>query len=229
VNRQYVFSDESGDLNFKVGRASSRHFAVGTLTIDERELGHLRTALARLRDGLAWKHHGLDSYFHATMDSPAIRALVFVALQQIEFRVDVTLIDKANAQIIQQETDRPSFFGHVWERHLGRLAPTLFKPDDAVLVVAAELGTRRERHEFRRAIEKVMRIHLPYRVKRALAFWPAASDFAIQAVDYCLWAVFRKWERDDDTYYRLIAKKLASEHLLAGRVTRPEKHEPPPS
>jgi hypothetical protein len=222
VNRRYLFSDESGDLNFTLGPTSTNHFAVGTLMIGETELSQLRTALARLRDGLAWKKHGLDSYFHATMDSHAIRALVFVALEQIDFRVDVTLVDKASVAAALSE-NRPGFFGHVWERHLGRLAPALFKPDDAVLVVAAELGTRRERREFRRAIETVMQTHLPYRVKRTLAFWPAASDFAIQAIDYCLWAVFRRWERGDDTYYRLIAKKVVTEHLLS------RKHEPPPS
>jgi hypothetical protein len=187
--------------------------------IGEADLGRLRTGLARLRDGLAWKRHGLDSYFHATMDSPAIRALVFVALTQIDFRVDVTLIDKASVEVALRN-DRPAFFGHIWQRHLERLAPSLFKPDDAVLVVAAELGTRRERREFRRAIEVVMHTCLPYRVKRTLAFWPSASDFALQAVDYCLWAVFRRWERGDDTYHKLIASKLGSEELLG-------KHEPP--
>jgi hypothetical protein len=85
MNRRYLFSDESGDLSFRAGSTSTNHFAVGTLMIGEADLSRLRTGLARLRDGLAWKRHGLDSYFHATMDSPAIRALVFVALTQIDF------------------------------------------------------------------------------------------------------------------------------------------------
>jgi hypothetical protein len=96
MNRRYLFSDESGDLSFRFGPTATDHFAVGTLMIGETELSRLRTTLARLRDGLAWKRHGLDSYFHATMDSPAVRALVLVALMQIDFRVDVTLADKGS-------------------------------------------------------------------------------------------------------------------------------------
>ncbi len=42
------------------------------------------------------------------------------------------------------------------------------------------------------------------RVKRTLAFWPCSSDFALQAADYCLWAVTRKLERGDDRHYNTI-------------------------
>ncbi|WBB64086.1 hypothetical protein O7599_16895 [Streptomyces sp. WMMC500] len=55
--------------------------------------------------------------------------------------------------------------------------------------------------------------------KRTLAFWRDESDFALQAVDYCLWAVFRKWERGDDTWYKKIEQKVQREFDLWGTGT----------
>jgi hypothetical protein len=63
-----------------------------------------------------------------------------------------------------------------------------------------------------------MRQCISYRVKRTLAFWPCSSDFALQAIDYCLWAVFRKWERGDSRYYDLIKSKIRSEYDLCATL-----------
>jgi len=67
--RRYLFSDESGDLQFRRASSVTKYFAVGTLFIEQDELARLRQILAQTRDDLAWRSHGLDSAFHATKDS----------------------------------------------------------------------------------------------------------------------------------------------------------------
>lgn len=218
MTRRYLFSDESGNLDFARHAGATRYFAVGTMLIDEEELALLRFTLTRLRDRLAWDNQGLDSYFHATEDNIPIRLEMFQALSQIDFNVDVTLLDKPKAQP-QVRVDEPTFFKYAWFYHLKYLAPRQLKADDEILVVAAELGTKKVRKAFRAAIDDVMTQCLPYRVKRTLAFWPCSSDFALQAVDYCLWAVFRKYEMGDDQYYKMISPKIGTEFDLWARGT----------
>jgi hypothetical protein len=213
VPRRYLFSDESGDFYFSRSPHASRYFAVGTLLVDEVELGRLRQAMAALRDSLAWANHGLDSYFHATDDSDPIRKAVFTVLSNFDFRVDVTLLEKAKA-MPRCRTDEATFFKYAWFYHLKYAAPRCFGVDDEAMIIAAELGTRKKRRAFRAAIEDVMTQCIPYRVKRTLAFWPCSSDFALQAADYCLWAVTRKLERGDDRYYNVIKGKIGSEFDL---------------
>jgi hypothetical protein len=218
--RLYLFSDESGNLDFSGRDGATRYFAVGTISIDDAQLAVLRSKLTVLRYNLAWANHGLDSYFHATENDPRTRHEVFDALTDVSFSVDITLLEKVKAPP-ETRRDEAAFYGHAWYHHLKRLAPRDLEAGDEFMVVAAELGTRRTRKAFRDAIESVMTQVVPYRVKRTLAFWPCSSDFALQAVDYCLWAVVRKWERSDDAYYKLIADKIRTEHdLLAGETRR---------
>lgn len=212
MDRRYLFADESGNLDFTRGVGATRYFAVGTILIDAAPLAQLRSELTQLRDRLAWANHGLDSYFHASQNNAAIRKAVFQALSGVDFAVDVTLLDKPKATP-KTRLDDPTFYRYAWFFHLKHMAPE-FQIDDQLMVVAAELGTKKTRQAFRGAIEKVMTQVVPYRVKRNLAFWPCSSDFALQAVDFCLWAVFRKWESGDDTYYQMIAHKVRTEFDL---------------
>lgn len=211
--RRYIFSDESGDLQFRRHHRVTRYFAVGTMLIEESELGKLRAQMGALRDELAWTNQGLDSTFHATDDPHPIRHRVLEVLDGIDFRIDVTLLDKPKAMRRVRETEA-TFFQYAWFYHLKYLAPRVLNSNDEVLVVAASLGTKKQRAAFRSAIEDVLKQCLPFRVRRTLAFWRDESDFALQAVDYCTWAVTRKWERGDEYYYNLIKDKVESVYDL---------------
>lgn len=214
--KKYLFADESGDLQFVRNGKASTYFAVGTLCADEDQIWVLRTRLMRLRDELAWKAQGLDSCFHASPDAQAVRDEVFAALVELDFRFDITLLEKSKAQPSIRPDD-PTFYKYAWYYHLQYTAPRLFQADDSVQVVAAELGQKKKRKAFRNAVEEVMSQCLPYRTKRVLAFWRDDSDFGLQAADYCTWAVTRKWETGDDRAYNLIRDKIGSEFDLFAR------------
>lgn len=215
---KYLFADESGDLQFLRNGKASRYFAVGTLCADEEQVWALRTRLMRLRDELAWKAQGLDSCFHASPDAQVVRDAVFDALVDLEFRFDITLLEKSKAQPSIRPTE-PKFYQYAWFFHLSRAAPQLFHQGDSIQVVAAQMGTRKTRAAFRGAVDDVMAQCLPFRAKRVLAFWRDESDFGLQAADYCTWAVTRKWETGDDRAHRLIRSKIRIESDYFGYGT----------
>lgn len=52
---------------------------------------------------------------------------------------------------------------------------------------------------------------LPGGVKGRILHHVSYSHYGLQLVDYCSWAIFRKWEREDKKYYDLIQPALQSE------------------
>jgi|ERR1700682_1382929 hypothetical protein len=146
--RKYIFSDESGDLQCRADPNVSKYFAFGTLTLTEPQVADVRAALITLRDDLAWRSQGLDSRFHATLDQQLIRDEVFKVLAGLDFRFDVTLLEKRKAQP-RIRRDEPTLFQYAWFYHLRYLAPKVFFDGDEALIVAAELGTKRKRKAFR--------------------------------------------------------------------------------
>ncbi len=211
--RKYMFSDESGDLQCRADPNVSKYFSVGTLTVTQAQTADIRAAMINLRDELAWRSQGLDTTFHATTDKQAIRDEVFKVLATLDFRFDITLLEKRKSQP-NIRTDEPTLFKYAWYYHLKYIAPRVFAANDEVLIVAAELGTKKMRKAFRGAIEDVMTQCLDYRVKRTLAFWRDESEAGLLAVDYLTWAVTRFYERQDRRSYDLIRDRVHSEFDL---------------
>lgn len=210
--RVYVFSDESGNFDFAHKRGATRYFGLGTIVLRDDEPRMLRADLLQLRTELAWRRLGLDSAFHASEDLQDVRDAVYGVLVDHPLRIDVTLLEKSKAKP-HLRVDEPTFLRYAWYYHFKHLLPQVCEVGDELMVVAAEIGTRKRRARHREALDAVIRQtawHLPHRV----AFWPDVSDPCLQAADYGLWAVMRHWERDDDRSRVLIEHLLASEFDL---------------
>lgn len=203
--RKYIFADESGNFDFSHGPGASRYFILTTVTADSCAFGD---ALVSLRRELAWDGKGLSSQFHASTDDQATRDCVFAALQGHAFRVDATILEKAKAQPHLRATEQ-TFYQYAWFYHLKYLARRVAGRQDNLLVVGASLGTKQRRQLFHKAIEDVVAQVAPT-VNARTAFWSAESDPCLQVADYCSWAIQRKWERNDERSYTLIAERVRS-------------------
>jgi hypothetical protein len=207
MTRKTVFVDEAGNFDFTRSQGASRYFILTSVLLDDLEAG---VALLQLRHELAWEGVDLAGHFRATEETQAVRNRVFAVLAEHDFRIDVTIIEKPKTP----PELRPSvsrFYKSAWYLHLQYAATEIASPDDELLVVAASLGTHRERRIFHEAMDDAVRSASPCPVVRT-AFWPASSEPCLQIADYCAWAVQRKWERGDLRSYRLIRDKIQSEY-----------------
>jgi hypothetical protein len=204
---RYCFADEAGNLDFRPpGTGASRYFIITTVTVDDCAVGH---ALVDLRRQLAMEGAEVSQPFHAAEDVQVVRDRVFSCLAPFSFRVDATVLDKAKAQLQTRQHDW-YFYKLAYFYHLKYVAPRVFKQGDDVLVVNASLGTKKDRTAFSEAVADVVTQTcrgLNYRS----AFWTSASDPCLWVVDYCSWAIQRKWERGDHRSYDLIRDRIASE------------------
>ena len=146
--------------------------------------------------------------FHATEDPQAVRDEVFKILSGGYFRIDATILEKSKAQLHLQ--NERALYKMAWYLHFKHVAPGVATPADRMFVIASSLGTKKKRATFHTAVDEVVDQVSPCASHR-VAFWPAASDPCLQVVDYCVWAIQRKWERDDTRSYDLIKDKVDSE------------------
>lgn len=220
VPDKYLFTDESGNFDFRDStrfRGASKYFAVGTLTIDgESRMRDLRDELADLRYSLVHNGHEYHNSFHATEDPVPVRNAVFAVLNNHEFKVDVTVLEKSKAQP-QTRTSDAVFYKYAWFFHLKYFANRYFTPNDHLMVVSAALGTKKTRKTFRRAVEDVVSQCCHWDVSREFAFWNADTDPCLQAVDYALWAVMRDFEQGDDSWRKSLEGKISSIYDLWSR------------
>ena len=160
------------------------------------------------RNSGASRYFILDKVFHATEDPQAIRDEVFEILRAGDFRIDATVLEKSKAQRhLQSEA---ALYKMAWYLHFKHVAPQIAQGEDRLFVVASRLGTKKKRGDFHAAVDDVVSQVSPCASHR-VAFWPAESDPCLQVADYCVWAIQRKWEREDRSSYELIEDKIASE------------------
>lgn len=216
----YVFADEAGELAFQA-KSSSRYFILTTLTVSDCPVGD---ALLNLRRQLAWEGVETHPSFHATEELQPVRDRVFSVLQQHEFRIDATIFEKAKANPnVRQSADR--FYRFAWDYHLRYLAQRAIpSATSRLLLVPATIAERKHKQELFTTAVRTVVSEIPLAAPPQLAFWMGRSDPCLWAVDYCCWAIQRKWERTwhgnpDDRSHRLIAPKIHSEFDIFRRST----------
>lgn len=206
---KFVFADEAGCFTFEKNGRASRYFILCTVLSDTCDVG---AALLTLRRELAWEGEQLGDCFHATEDRQAVRDRVFAAILRHDFSVQATIMEKSKAQP-QVRSSRPRFYQYGWYYHFKHGLARRLRSPAAALVTSASLGTKKERSAFSDVVNDVMR-QTSRSAQWRTDFMPAAADPCLQVADYCAWAIQRKWERQDDRSYRLIADRISYEFDL---------------
>jgi hypothetical protein len=213
--RKYIFSDESGDLTFSRKPNVSRYFVVCTISLDKCDIGN---ALLELRRELVWQKLQLGDYFHASEDRQVVRDRVFEVIRASDLVVDATIMEKSKAQP-QVFKDKYRFFQTGWFFHFKNIVPRLVTAKHEMMITVASVGTNRERAHFKSSINDVS-YQVANGANTVVDFLPCGSDPCLQIADYCSWAIWRKWEHQDERSYRLISNKIVREYDLwrAGSV-----------
>ena len=203
--RKYVFADEAGNFDFSDKNGASQFFILTTVTADSPDVGD---DLLKLRRALAWDGIALESNFHATEDAQAVRDQVFGVLVAHDFRIDTTILEKRKTKP-HLATQPERFYKTAWYLHFKFVAPLVASASTELLVVAAQIGTKKRRKAMRLGIADV--VDQSTMCEWEVAFWPAGSDPCLQVADYCCWAIQRKYEKSDTRSYDLIKDKIETE------------------
>ncbi|MER8816303.1 DUF3800 domain-containing protein [Mesorhizobium sp. M0965] len=206
---RYLFADEAGCFTFTRQPNVSKYFIICTVTTKTLDVS---TALNSLRHRLVWEGLSIGDFFHATVDAQAVRDRVFEEMLKHEFQVQAMICEKAKAQP-QVRSSKARFYKYPWYYLFKHgIAPHIVE-DMRLLIIAASIGTKKERTTFTTALSDVMDQTVGG-IPWAVDFRPSHCDPGLQVADYCAWAIQRKWERGDTRSFDLIKDRISYEFDL---------------
>lgn len=211
---KYIFADEAGCFTFNRNPNVSKFFIVCTMTTSSLAVGQ---ALIDLRRELVWEGAAIGDCFHATSDAQVIRDRVYEAILKHPFKIQAVICEKSKAKPAIT-VSKSRFYKYPWYYGLRYGIAPHIAATDRVFVTVASIGEKKEKLTFRRELDDVFYQTVP-RAEWTIDFRPSKCDPCLQVVDYCAWAIQRKWERGDARSYDLIKSRITNEYDLWQRGT----------
>lgn len=205
----HVHIDESGDLSFSPRGSRYYVFAV-VWTYDPLPLAlslqQLRVTM--LKEG--WKEGSKLEKFHGSDDNYQTRERVIRAMLKFsnwKFSAAVVQKNKVHPKECESLGSFYSRFATVPLRLLFR-GPVMNQADN-LLIYTDRFPQQCHRQRTEKAIKKACRKELAKELPFHIYHHASSSNSWLQVADYCAYAVARKWEHDDLTYYNQFRNRLS--------------------
>lgn len=206
----YILLDESGDLGFSFDKGSSKHFVVTIIfTENKRKLEKIaRKIFLSLK-----KKEQKRSSLHAYHEQPITRQRLLKELQGTDCKIMVIVLNKKRVYTKLQD-EKAVLYNFVTNILLDRLfTKKPFDMPDGVTLLAS----RRETNVFLNENFKsylASQVTGNHKMKINVDIAKHQDDRALQIVDFVSWAIFRKIEHGDDSYYNLVKGLIIDESPL---------------
>lgn len=213
----YLFLDESGNYDFSPSGTKYLVFACLTTTgphCGVRELYDLKHEFVQ-------KSLSLE-YFHATEDKQLVRDAVFKVIQKCEnFVVDSVIVEKCKANPVIRPIEKlyPQIYKYLIQYVCNRYSSSGF---DKMIIFTDRIPVKKNQKSVEKALKTSIKACIPSSMQKYyILHHDSKSHFYLQIVDYCCWAIYRKWNNEDTRSYNLIRDKIVSEFDIFQRgVTR---------
>jgi len=208
----YILLDESGDLGFDLKKSgTSRYFIVTFLFTDKKR--PIEKLVRNIHAGLRKKYKIRSGVLHAASQKKITNMRLCRALASMPVKLMTIYLDKTKVHT-KMEYEKPVLYNYIVNILLDRVITGKFiKADTPVELIAS----RRETNKFlnqnfkdylvnqagvKNKFQLVVKIKTPYEEK------------SLQAVDIASWAIFRKYEREDEEFYRVLKPIIYQENAI---------------
>jgi hypothetical protein len=203
----YIFLDEGGNLDFSI--KGTRYFTITSIT-KERPF-YAFSDLTDLKYDFIEKDIELE-YFHASEDRQQVRNKVFEIINKhfIDSEIDSLIVEKRKTGKSLKDEIRfyPDMLGYLLQYVLNRFELKKYKK---ILIFTDTIPVKNKKKAIEKSIKQVLTKILPETISYSILHHSSKSNFDLQIVDYCNWAIYRKWEKGDERSYKLIEKFIKSE------------------
>jgi len=212
-----LFLDESGECSFS-SDSIYEHFLITILSIDPSQAYKLKNRLKRkyaiyIKKG--WDKNREFKAFDLFKDKRFGYQAITDILNEITsidtLQISYLVVKKDN---IKNKTFRDAPYGTGYNYFSGVLLSELVFIDNLTDIQLTFDKRNKETHpnrHFREYLEtKIYGIALEKDIDVSLAIQGADSQqsYGLQAVDYCSWSIFRRFESNDDRFYNSLQSKL---------------------
>lgn len=204
--------DESGDLGFDFEkRGTTNHFVITLLFAANKR--PIEKCVRKVHAGFLKKSEGKGRILHAYHEKPATRIRLLGDLAKKDVSIVTIILNKRKVYTRLHE-QKALLYNYVTNILLDRVFKKKLIPATYRIELIAE---RRETNKFfnanfkdylERQVINNHKVNLMVEVKTSF------EEKALQAVDFASWAIFRKYEQGDDSYYNLIKGIIIEESWL---------------
>lgn len=208
----YIFLDESGDLGFDFRKKkTSKIFVVTCLFTGNKR--PIEKIVKKTHSELKKKYKRKFGALHAVKEKPLTRQRLLKRLNEKDCAIMTIYLNKNRVYTRLQE-EKAVLYNYVANILLDRIYTKKIIPIEKMIELIA---SRRETNKFLNENFKNYlnsQIKNKHKVSINIRIKSPSEEKALQAVDFVSWAIFRKYEYGDDSYYNLIKNKIVEENPL---------------
>ena len=203
----YIFLDEAGNLDFSAN--GTKYFVLGGITKERPFNAYME--MTELKYNLVERGMNLE-YFHAAEDNQATRNQIFDIIEKHLTGVTVDSIIVEKQKVAATLRDEEQFYPKV----LGTLLREILKHYPLaefaeVIVFTDSLPVQRKRAAVEKGVKTTLAAMLPASVRYRVLHHASKSNLDLQIADYCTWAIYRKWNRQDMRSYVRVQAAVRSQ------------------
>ena len=193
----HIFLDESGNLDFN--SSGSRYFVMTSISLVRPFPWAAR--LDDLKYDCIERGQDLED-FHCAEDNWGVRRDVFEIVASVldGFAIDYLIVDKPKTA--PEFQDASKFYAFMLEYHLaGVVDRSPCAEADRVQVITDTIPVKRTRKLAERKIRGSFTAQAPPGREFSILHHDSRSHYGLQVADYCSWALYRKLQQGDSTYF----------------------------
>jgi len=213
----YIFVDEAGDFDFS--SKGSKHYMFTFLA--KRRPFNLHEYISNYRYSLLERN--LDPFIDKRLDIEAFHACEDNSHVKNELFNIISTFDESSVKAYSYVLDKPKvlpdkraqkdkFYIDNLSFAIQKLLDEL-QIDKNFVIITDRLPVQKNKNKQVGALKKGIKEYLKNKkldkqIRYDIFHHCSASSANLQIVDYICWAIFRKFERNDDTYYKRVEKYL---------------------
>lgn len=208
----FIFLDESGDLGFDFFKKKTTKYFIITLLFATAKKP-IEKVVKKTYLGLSRTYKHKINSLHANKEKPVTKNRMLSSLSEKDISVMVIYLNK-NKVYTKLQNQKEVLYNYVTNILLDRVYTKKLIPIDKEIHLIA---SRKETNKFLNQNFKEYlsgQIKNNFRLELKIEIKTPAEEKSLQAVDFISWAVFRKYEYGDESYYDLIKSKIVEENGL---------------
>lgn len=208
---KYLFLDESGDLGFNSKKKNSKYFVITILFASDKK--PLENIVKKIHKNLRKKVKKLSGgILHAVKEKPVTRKRLLKLLVQKDISIMTIYLNKSKVYTHLQD-EKHVLYNYVINILLDRIMTKHLDKDREITLIAAKRETNKFLNMgFKGYLENQLKNKHKALIKVEIK--TPNEEKSLQAVDFACWAIFRKYEIGDNSYYGLFKKIIIEESPL---------------
>jgi hypothetical protein len=210
----YIFMDESGDLGFNFKKKKTSQFFVVTFVFakDKTDLEKMVKKVFKGFTKTQVKNH--TGVLHTYKESPKTRQKLLNLFHEKKTADIITIYLNKKKVYTRLQDEKHVLYNYITNILLDRVCTKKLIPIDKKITIVA---SRRETNKFLNdnfSSYLKSQVKSNHRLDIEIDISSPSAEKGLQVVDMISWAIFRKYEHMDDSYYSLIKQEIVEENPL---------------